>query len=127
MSETTPTPERAEATVKSKEEFDQLLQNAKGPVLIDFIQPDCGHCVDETPAFERLRNDCKDGDAVIARVNVKDGFGAELAEKLKVDGTPTSLFAKTPQDFLDGRVQEIADLDSSKARRAMKCALPVKK
>lgn len=127
MSETTPTPERAEATVKSKEELDQLLQTATGPVLIDFIQPDCGHCVDETPAFERLRDDCKDSGAVIARVNVEEGFGAELADKLKVTGTPTSLFAKSAQDFLGGNVEEVADLDSSKARRAMKCALPSKK
>jgi len=54
-------------------------------------------------------------------------IGAELADKLKVTGTPTSLFAKSAQDFLGGNVEEVADLDSSKARRAMKCALPSKK
>lgn len=127
MSETTPDVPRAEPTVKTKEEFDKLLANATGPVLIDFIQPECGHCVDETPAFEKLRDDCKDTSAVIARVNVEDGFGAELAEKLEVDGTPTALFAKSPSDFLAGKVEEVDDLSSSKARRVMKCALPAKK
>jgi len=124
---TTPTPEpRAEATVKTKEEFDALLAKATGPVLVDFIQPDCGHCVDETPAFEKLQADCKDTTAVIARVDVTAGFGEELAEKLDVDGTPTALWAASPKDFLDGKTRELADLNSSEARRRMKCVITKK-
>jgi hypothetical protein len=107
-------------TVNSQEEFDALMANAKGPILVDFVQEGCGHCVDEAPKFDKLRTECK-SDATIARIEVTQDWASELADKLKVDGTPTALLADNAQDFLAGKGREVADLDSSAVRRKLKC------
>lgn len=121
--ETAPTQaEAAKPTVTSKEEFDRLMAEAKGPVVVDFIQDGCGHCDEETPAFKKLVEDCKGSPATIMRVEVTDGFGAELADKLDVQGTPTALYAKSAEDFLKGATQEVSDLESAAVRRKLKCA-----
>lgn len=116
----------AEATVKTRAEFDALLANAKGPVLVDFIQPDCGPCIEETPAFNKLAEACKTSAATIMRVDVTQGFGAELGAELDISGTPTGLLADSADDFKAGRVREVADLESSSVRRKLKCAVPSK-
>jgi thiol-disulfide isomerase/thioredoxin len=122
MSETT-SPARAEATVKTKEEFDKLLAEAKGPVLVDFIQPTCQPCIDETENFNKLAASCKDGSAKVMRIDVTEGFGAELAEKLDVEGTPTALIADSSSDFLAGKTREVHDLTAPATKRKLKCAL----
>ena len=116
-------PTRAEPTVRTKEEFEAALQNAKGPVLVDFIQPDCGPCIEETPVFNKLAEACKTSGSTIMRVDVTQGFGEQLAMEHDVEGTPTSLFAETAADFKAGKTRELADLDSSAARRKLKCSI----
>lgn len=112
----------AKPSVETKEAFDQLLAAAKGPVLVDFIQPDCGSCVESQPEFEKLAKDCEKSPATVARIDVTSEWGAKLADQYKVDGTPTALFAKSKEDFEKGDVQEVNDISSNAARRMLKCA-----
>ncbi len=108
-------------TVNSKEEYEAALSNAKGPVLVDFIQNGCGHCVEETPVFERLLADCNGTPATIMRIEVTAPWASELADKLDVEGTPTALLAKTADDLRAGNTREV-DLNSKALRGALKCA-----
>ena len=124
MSDPTTAPaKRAEPTVKTKEEFDALMAQAKGPVLVDFIQPDCGPCIDETGHFQALAAACVGGPATVMRVDVTEGFGRELGEKLEVEGTPTALFAESAEAFHAGKTRELSDLTSTAARRKLKCSV----
>jgi thiol-disulfide isomerase/thioredoxin len=122
MTSPTETNLEAKPSVHTREEFDKLLAAAKGPVLVDFIQPDCGACVESQPEYEQLAKDCSGTPSTIARVDVTSEWGAELANKMKVDGTPTALFAKTREAFDKGDVTEVNDLTSNAARRMLKCA-----
>lgn len=109
--------------MKTREEFDALMAKATGPVLVDFIQPDCGPCIEETENFKKLAADCNGGPATVMRIDVTEGFGAELGQKLDVEGTPTALFAASAADFHAGKTKELDDLTSSTARRKLKCSV----
>lgn len=103
---------------KTKDEYDKALKEAKGPVIVEFVQDGCGAC--DPAALNKLATDCKTA-ATIMRVECSEGFGSELADKLKVDGTPTTLMAKTAKDFLAEDVTEV-DPESAELRRKLKCA-----
>lgn len=108
-------------TVNSRAEFDALLAKATGPVLVDFVQEGCGHCVDEAPKFDKLMSECG-SKATLARVEITQDWASQLADQLKVDGTPTALLADSAALFLAGKGREVTDLDSSAVRRKIKCA-----
>lgn len=123
MSDNSTDAPRINPTITSKEQFDKLLAESKGPVVIDFMQQGCGPCAEAEPELKELMKDCEGKPVTIGSVDVEAPWVAELADKLDVAGTPTALFAPSAQDFLAGKVQEVEP--SSKAvRQKLKCALP---
>lgn len=117
-----PQPQLAKATVHSQVELDALLAGAKGPVVLDFIQPDCPPCIETQQAFEKLKDACTGTPAAVARIDVTADWAAPLADKFKVEGTPTALFAKNVEALNAGDVSEV-DVESAALRRKMKCAV----
>ena len=109
-------------TVNSLEEYQAKLAAAKGPVLLDFIMDGCGHCEEETPAFEKLVKDCDGNDATLMRIEITQPWALPLADKLNVTGTPTALLAQNVKDLEAGKVREVFELDSDSVRKKLKCA-----
>lgn len=106
---------------KTQAEYDAALANAKGPVLVEFTQDGCGHCDPE--ALNKLAAGCKTTDATLMRVECSDGFGSDLADALKVDGTPTALMADSAEDFKAGKVEEVdPEAQAAELKRKFKCA-----
>lgn len=114
---------------KTKEEFEAALKNAKGNVVVDFTQEGCGAC--DPASLDKLREKC--GDTTIMRVDCGDGWGANLADNLGVEGTPTTLLAPkaesfskalaatSPAELGDVELEEIDPTDPETVRR-FKCA-----
>jgi thiol-disulfide isomerase/thioredoxin len=122
MSEPTEVPTTLKPTVNSLEEYQAKLAAAKGPVLLDFIMDGCGHCEDETPAFEKLVKDCEGNDATVMRLEITQDWVAPLADKLNVTGTPTAMLAQSVKDLEAGKAREVFELDSEAIRKKLKCA-----
>lgn len=106
--------------IKTPEEFEQLVTNAKTPVLVDFVQEDCGACEEAKPSMEAFAKSCN-----VYRVDVGDEKLSDLADKLKVDGTPTTLLFEPGKKPTEVDVAEPEHAKHVKAK--LKCALPVKK
>lgn len=125
MSDNSTDAPRITPTITSKEQFDKLMAEAKGPVVIDFMQQGCGPCAEAEPELKGLMKDCEGRPVTIGSVDVGADWVADIADKLDVAGTPTALFAPTAKDFLDGKVQEV-EPGSKAVRSKLKCALPAK-
>lgn len=104
---------------KTKAEYEEALGKAKGPVLVEFVQDGCGAC--DPKALDNLARSCAKSDATIMRVECSSGFGAELADELKVDGTPTALVADSAEKFRAKEVEEVDPSDAS-LRKRFKCS-----
>lgn len=107
---------------KTREEYEKAVADAKGPVVVEFTQNGCGHC--DPAAMNKLATDCG-SNATLLRLECSEGFGADVADQFKVDGTPTALFAGKAADWKPGVAVEV-DPESSALRRKLKCALPKK-
>jgi thioredoxin 1 len=81
----------------SDNEFESKVLQSDKPVLVDFWAPWCGPCKMVAPVLDELAQE-KDGDLVIAKVNVDEN--QQHAAKYGVQGIPTMLL------FVNG---EIAD------------------
>lgn len=103
---------------KTKEEYEKLLAAAKGPVIVDFVQHDCSAC--DPAALDKLATDCA-ANATVMRVEISQGFGSDLADQFKVEGTPTTMLADSAAKFTPGEAVEV-DPDSKAVRRKLKCA-----
>lgn len=103
---------------KTKEEYEAKLKAATGPVIVDFVQDGCGAC--DPAALDGLAKDCGTN-ATIMRVEVSKGYGSELADEFKVEGTPTTLMAESADKFTPDSATEI-DPESKAVRRKLKCA-----
>lgn len=103
---------------KTKDEYEKALKEAKGPVVVEFVQEGCGACDPE--ALNKLATDCKTA-ATIMRVECGSGFGSDVADELNVDGTPTTLMAADGAKFIAKDVTEV-DPESKELRRKLKCA-----
>jgi len=69
--------------------FDAVLRGPR-PTLLEFYSESCGVCMAMQPAMDRLERDA--GPRLqILRVNVKEPFGIELADRYGVSFTPTFL------------------------------------
>lgn len=126
MSNDTPDLPPLKPTVNSKDEFDKLMSNSKGPVVVDFLMNGCEPCLDSSEKLGALSTDCSGHPVTIASVDVEAPWVAEMADKLNVAGTPTALYAPTFGAFLAGDVEEV-DPGSKALRSKLKCALPGKK
>lgn len=109
-------PAPAPITVTTEAEFQAALSKAPGQVLVDFSMEGCGACEDEAPKVQKLVEQCNN--VTVIKVDV-DQLSA-LADKFKVEGTPTLMYAATGADMTPEKAEEMAD--ASAARRRIKCA-----
>lgn len=106
---------------KTKDEYEQALAKAKGPVLVEFVQDGCGACDPES--LNKLAAGCKKTDATIMRVECSEGFGSTLADELGVEGTPTALLADSAEKFKAKAVEEVdPESQAAELRKKFKCA-----
>lgn len=111
---TTPPKSTVEAT--SVAEFEKLVGAAKGPVVLDLVTEGCGFCEDSKPVVDKLAKGC---DVTVIRV---DGEKVpELADRFKVEGFPTTLFAPTSAEMTPEKAEEVDPADAGFKRR-LKCA-----
>lgn len=110
-----PAPKKTlEAT--SMAEFETLMKAAPGPVVLDLVTEGCGFCEESKPVVDKLAKGC---DVTVIRV---DGEKVpELADKFKVEGFPTTLFAPTAADLTPEAAEEV-DPSTPSFRRRLKCA-----
>jgi hypothetical protein len=103
---------------KTRDEYEKVLAEAKGPVIVEFVQEGCGAC--DPAALNKLATDCG-AKATIMRVECGFGFGSAVADELEVDGTPTTLMAESGAKFLAKETVEV-DPESTSLRRKLKCS-----
>lgn len=75
----------------SDETFDQTINSANLPVLVDFYAPWCGHCNTQSPIIEDLAQELADS-AVIVKINVDEN--CEKASEYFISGIPAILLFK---------------------------------
>ncbi len=78
--------------------FDEVVLQAKGPVLVDFYADWCGPCQQLAPVLERVSQDLTEGR--IVKVNVDQN--PQLAARYNIQALPTLLV------FVDGQVVQKA-------------------
>ncbi len=76
--------------------FNNEINNANKPVIVDFYAPWCGHCRVQAPILEELAKE--NDDAIIAKINVDEN--REMAAKYFISGIPAILL------FKDGKLVE---------------------
>jgi thioredoxin 1 len=95
MSESSTT--HSTVTITSKDHFDELVKNAKTPVLIDFWAQWCGPCRAQGPVLDQL-GEKAEGKVVVAKVDIDEV--KDLATTFKVYSIPTLMI------FKDGKMEE---------------------
>jgi thiol-disulfide isomerase/thioredoxin len=74
--------------------FEELVLDADGPVVAEFMSYGCTHCRAMEPVLQQVAG-MVEPDVTVVRVNI--GVDHELASSYQVQGTPTLIM------FLDGR------------------------
>lgn len=91
----------------TKENFDELVLRAEGPVLVDFWAPWCVYCRRIAPALDQIAEQY--GERVtVGKINVDEQ--PELAQRFTVETIPTLLL------FRNGQVSEPLIAPGSKAQ-----------
>ena len=91
----------------TKENFDELVLRAEGPVLVDFWAPWCVYCRRIAPALDQIAEQY--GERVtVGKINVDEQ--PELAQRFAVETIPTLLL------FRNGQVSEPLIAPGSKAQ-----------
>lgn len=74
--------------------FDQLVLNASGTVLVDFHTPDCGPCRMMTPVLDELARE-RSSSLKIVKVDAADN--PQLAAQFRVSAMPTFILFENGQ------------------------------
>ena len=87
----------AEYVVEIKEsEFDGVVKNAQGLVMVDFWAPWCGPCQMSAPALEAAAEKMQ-GKAKIYKINIDDNH--KLASELGIMSIPTMIIFKDGKEL----------------------------
>ncbi len=82
--------------VSSVEDFDELVRDAKTPVLVDFWAAWCGPCRAVAPELEKLASE-RAGAAVIAKVDTD--AQPELSARFAIRSIPTMIVFKNGREI----------------------------
>ncbi|EDO33843.1 predicted protein [Nematostella vectensis] len=110
-SQPVPKSNKEPVTVVVGKTFDEIVNDPKKDVLIEFYAPWCGHCKALEPTFKKLGKHFRnDKNIVIAKI---DATANDVPSTYAVEGFPTIYFAtskdkKNPIKFDGGR--ELKDL-----------------
>lgn len=105
-------------TVTGVSQFEELLKDAPGPVLVDFTQKDCPACEGEGEKLERLAK-CEN----VTVLSVEDTpETSALFDRYNVEGTPTLLYAEVAAKMTPDAAKEV-EPDDKKLLRKLKCAV----
>lgn len=77
--------------ILTDENFEQEIQKADKPVLVDFWEEWCGPCAAIGPILEKLAEEYRD-ELILAKVNLSSA--PLTAQKYKIDRIPTVIFFK---------------------------------
>jgi thioredoxin 2 len=77
--------------IGSKNDFDELLRDAPGPVLVDFWAAWCGPCRTVAPELEKIAGR-RAGEVIVAKVDT-DAL-PEVAERFGIQSIPTMIVFK---------------------------------
>jgi thioredoxin-like negative regulator of GroEL len=66
-------------------DFDRIVQAADVPVLVEFWQPGCGHCLALMAELEMLQEDLG-GSVLFLKMNVEENF--QIPAELEISGLP---------------------------------------
>lgn len=73
-------------------EFDGIVENSTVPVLVEFWQPGCGHCLALLHELEKIREEVGEH-LLILKMNVQENF--LIPGELEIQSLPTlALFVK---------------------------------
>jgi len=78
-------------------EFDRKIENASVPVLVEFWQPDCGHCLALLQELELMQAEVGDR-LVIYKMNVQENF--LIPGELEIHSLPTLAL------YVDGKFEK---------------------
>ena len=77
----------------SSNDFDQVVLQAKNPVLVDFFAVWCGPCKTLTPILDELSRDF-DGKIKFVKADIDAGDNKDLAAKYGIMSVPTLMLFK---------------------------------
>jgi len=77
--------------ISGQNDFDDKIQNADKPALVDFWAPWCGPCKMVAPELEAVSLEYE-GKAIVAKVNIDEQ--QQLADRYNVMSIPTMLIIK---------------------------------
>lgn len=98
----TPLPRSATDPIRTvtRDTFDALVSNGKGPLVVEFMSYGCGHCRVLEPILQEVAKSLI-SKVTIFRVNV--GVERELAATFEIQGTPTLIMVLDGSEV--GRVE----------------------
>lgn len=66
-------------------DFDRTVEGSATPVLVEFWQPGCGHCLALMRELEKLQDDLGES-VLILKMNVEENF--QIPAELEISGLP---------------------------------------